>query len=161
MNTAVVDGPTFRRVMGAVPTTVTVFTIVDGAGVDRGMTVGAFCSVSLNPPLVLACIGNDATIADAMRSVTHFGISVLASHQDALSRKFADTEARTFEGVPHHRGANGMALLDGAVAHLECRVTRRHPGGDHAIVVGEVLAASDHPGTPLVHHRGTYGRLAP
>ena len=147
--------------MGAVPTTVTVLTIVDSAGVDRGMTVGAFCSVSLDPPLVLACIGDDASIADAMRSVTHFGISVLANTQESLSRRFADTEARTFEGVPHHRGAHGMALISGAVAHLECRVTRRHPGGDHTIVVGEVLSASDQTGSPLVHHRGSYGTLTP
>lgn len=156
-----VDAATFRRVMGAVPTTVTVLTIVDEAGVDRGMTVGAFCSLSLTPPLVLACVGDDAMIADSMKSVTHFAISVLAADQEELSRRFADTVARGFEGVAYHRGANGMPLLDGAVAHIECRVARRHPGGDHTIVVGEVIFASTADGPPLVHYRGAYGRPAP
>ncbi len=150
----------FRRVMGAVPTTVTVVTIVDDAGVDRAMTVGAFCSLSLDPPLVLVCIGDDATIADAMRSVTHFGVSVLAADQVALSQRFAHTTARTFDGLPHHRAPTGMLLLDGAAAHLECRVARRHPGGDHTIVVGEVINATDAALAPLLHHRGAYGRLA-
>ena len=160
MNPPPLDAATFRSVMGAVPTAVTVLTIVDAHGVDRGMTVGAFSSVSLEPPLILACIGNDATIAAPMRDVTHFGVSVLAEGQEALSRLFADTEARTFAGVPHHRGAHGLPLLDGAAAHLECRITARHPAGDHAIVVAEVLAAmaTQHP--PLVHHRGAYTRLA-
>lgn len=161
MSTHGVDSATFLRVMGAIPTTVTVLTIVDAAGVDRGMTVGAFCSLSLKPPLVLACIGDDASIADAMQRVMHFGISVLAADQQALSARFADTVARGFDGVAHHRGANGMPLIDGAVAHLECRVVRRHPGGDHTIVVGEVIAAKGDVRDPLIHHRGGYSRPAP
>ena len=161
MTTPPVDAQAFRHAMSAVPTTVTVLTIVDRAGVDRAMTIGAFSSLSLDPPLVLACVGDDATIADAMRSVTHFGISVLAHDQDAISRQFADTEARSFEGVTHHRGAHGMLLIDGAAAHFECRVTRRHAGGDHTIVVGEVVHASDEGRAPLVHHRSAYHRLAP
>lgn len=161
MTTTPVDAQAFRRAMAAVPTTVTVLTIVDDAGVDRAMTVGAFSSVSLDPPLVLACVGDDATIADAMRHVTHFGISVLAHDQEAISRQFAHTAARSFEGVAHHRGANGMLMIDGAAAYFECRVTRRHPGGDHTIIVGEVLTASDDARAPLVHHRSGYHRLAP
>lgn len=156
-----VDIQTFRHAMSAVPTTVTVLTVVDDAGVDRAMTVGSFASLSLDPPLVLACVGNDATIADAMRSVTHFGISVLAHDQEAISRQFADIAARSFDGVAHHRGAHGMLLIDGAVAHFECRVTQRHAGGDHTIIVGEVLSASDEARAPLVHHRSGYRRLAP
>ena len=155
-----IDAATFRRVLGVVPTAVTVLTIVDELGLDRGMTVGSFCSLSLEPPLVLACVGDDATIAGAMRGATHFGISVLADDQEPLSRLFADTGARRFDGVPHHRGPNGLALLDGACAHLECRITARHPGGDHTIVVGEVLHAGATARHPLVHHRGGYNRLA-
>ena len=156
-----VDAATFRSVLGVVPTAVTVLTIVDDLGVDRGMTVGSFCSLSLEPPLVLVCIGDDATIADAMRGATHFAISVLADDQEPLSRLFADRAARGFGGVPHHRGPHGLALLDGASAHLECRIAARHPGGDHTIVVGEVLHAEATVRRPLVHHRGAYNRLAP
>jgi flavin reductase (DIM6/NTAB) family NADH-FMN oxidoreductase RutF len=154
-----IDAATFRSVMGAVPTGVTVLTIVDRAGSDHGMTVGAFCSLSLSPPLVLACIGDDATIATEMREATNFGISVLAQDQAALSRRFADREGRGFGGVAHVRGPLGTILLDGAVAQMECRVTARHRGGDHTIVVGEIMHAVANEGTPLVHHRGAYARL--
>jgi flavin reductase (DIM6/NTAB) family NADH-FMN oxidoreductase RutF len=154
-----IDTATFRAVMGAVPTGVTVLTIVDRAGSDHGMTVGAFCSLSLDPPLVLACIGDDATIATEMREAASFGISILAQDQEALSRRFADREGRGFGGVAHSRGPLGTILLDGAVAQLECRVTARHRGGDHTIVVGEIMHGVAHDGAPLVHHRGAYARL--
>lgn len=156
-----VDSATFRSVMGAVPTGVTVLTIVDRAGRDHGMTVGAFCSLSLDPPLVLACIGDDATIADEMRQATQFGISVLAADQESLSRRFADRESRGFDGVAHTRGPGGTILLDGAVARMECRITARHRGGDHTIIVGEIVHAAAAEGAPLVHHRGAYARLQP
>jgi len=155
-----IDATTFRHVLGHVPTAVVLLTILDEQGVDRGMTVGSFCSLSLSPPLVLACIGNDATIASAMRGATQFGISALADDQEALSRRFADTEARGFDGVRYHRGPNGLALFDDAAAYLECRITARHPGGDHTMVVGEVLFAQATLRSPLIYHRSGYARLA-
>lgn len=155
-----IDATTFRDVMGAVPTTVTVLSIVDAEGADHAMTVGAFTSLSLEPPLVLACIGDDATLAGAMRAATTFGISVLASHQAALSTRFADRDARGFDDVAHVRGPLGTALIADASAHLECRVVARHTGGDHTIVVGEVQFATASERGPLVHHRSGYTRLA-
>jgi flavin reductase (DIM6/NTAB) family NADH-FMN oxidoreductase RutF len=146
----------FRRILGAVPTAVSVLTIADAAGADRGMTVGAFCSLSLEPPMVLACIGVDATLAAPMREASHFALSVLAADQEALSRRFADREARGFDGVAYHRGRIGVLLLDGAAAHLECRIVARHPGGDHDIVVGEVVHADASDRLPLLHHHGHY-----
>lgn len=157
-----VNADTFRQVLGAVPTAVTVLTIVDSAGRDHGMTVSAFCSLSLEPPLVLVCIGEDATIAAPMRDATCFGISVLAEDQETLSRRFADREERRFDDLAHRRGPLGTVLLDGASAHLECRVTARFPGGDHTIVVGEVAhAPAGTGGPPLLYHRSAYTRLAP
>ena len=155
-----IDGSTYRRVMGAVPTGVSVLTIVNRNGTDHGMTVGAFCSLSLAPPLVLACIGDDATIAAEMRGATVFGISVLAEDQEGLSERFADREARGFEGIMHTRGRNGVILLHGAVAHIECAIVARHAGGDHTIVVGEITHAIATEAAPLLHHRGAYARLA-
>jgi flavin reductase (DIM6/NTAB) family NADH-FMN oxidoreductase RutF len=154
-----IDESTFRRVLGAVPTGVSVFTVVDRAGNDHGMTVGAFASLSLNPPLLLACIGDDATIAQVMPEAERFGISVLAEDQAELSRRFADREARGFAGVAHARGPLGTVLIEGAVAQIECRIVARHRGGDHTIVVGEILHATSTDRAPLVHHRGGYPRL--
>lgn len=155
-----VDAAAFRRALGAVPTAVSVLTIVDAHGVDRGMTVGAFCSLSLSPPLVLVCIGDEATIAGPMRVATQFAMSVLAEDQADLSLLFADTQARGFGGIDCSRGPGGLLLIEGASARLECRITARYPGGDHTIVVGEVTHADVTSRPPLVHHRSAYNRLA-
>lgn len=150
----------FRDVLGRFATGVTVLTTRDADGRDCGMTVSAFAALSLDPPLVLACIARDATIAGAVAAASHFGVSVLAAHQEPLARRFADPNVDRFVGVPLSRGALGVALVNGALAHLECRVTARHQAGDHTIVIGEVLAASAEHGEPLVHFRGDYGRSA-
>jgi flavin reductase (DIM6/NTAB) family NADH-FMN oxidoreductase RutF len=152
---------TFRRVLGTVPTAVSVVTVVDASGSDQGMTVGTFTSLSLQPPLVLICIGDDSTIAPAMAAATHFGLSALDAAQEHLSTRFADRELRSFDGIAATRGPLGTLLLDGTVARLECRIVARHPGGDHTIVVGQVEFADASEGAPLVHHRGGYRRLGP
>ena len=90
---------------------------------------------------MLVCIGDDATIAGAVAEAGHFAVSVLAENQDAVASRFADTGADRFAGTTISRGTTGLALIDGAVAHLECAIVARHRGGDHTIVVGEVLAA--------------------
>ncbi len=156
-----IDATTFRRVLGAVPTAVSVVTVVDASGADHGMTVGAFTSLSLDPPLVLICIGDDATIAPAMATATHFGLSVLEATQQHLSALFADRERRGFDGIASVRGPRGCILLSDTVVRLECRIVARHPGGDHTIVVGHMEHAESSEGAPLVHHRGGYQRLAP
>ena len=154
-----IDSDTFRSVMGRFATGVSVLTTRHG-DVDHGMTVSAFSSLSLDPPLVLACIGHDATIAGSIAAAAHFGVSVLAEDQEPLSRRFADPDADRFDGVALLRGALGVALVDGAIAHLQCRIVARHDGGDHTIVVGEVLVASTIDRRPLVHFRGDHGGFA-
>ncbi len=161
MMSRVPDSDTFRDVLGHFASGVTLITTRDVNGRDRGMTLSAFSSLSLDPPLVLACVGHEATIAGAVAAATHFGISVLAEDQEALSRRFADPDADRFDGVPFVRGAQDVALLDGALAHLECRIIARHEAGDHTIIVGAVEAASARDGSPLLYHRRRYGRLVP
>jgi flavin reductase (DIM6/NTAB) family NADH-FMN oxidoreductase RutF len=154
-----VDPTAFRRALGCFPSGIVVVTVRDAKGVDHGMTVSAFCSASLEPPLVLACIGHDATIAGAVAAASTFGVSVLADNQSALSRRFAEPDADRFDGLDVTRGSLGVALVPGALAHLECRVTARHEAGDHTIVVGEVLAAKAHAGRALAYFRGDYAHL--
>ena len=155
-----VDAAAFRHALARFPSGVTVVTVRDDAGADYGMTVSAFASLSLEPPLVLVCIGDDATIAGAVAEAGHFAVSVLSGDQEALARRFADTGADRFAGTEISRGATGIALLNGAVSHLECAIVARHRGGDHTIVVGEVLAASAvEDGRPLIYQRGEYRRL--
>lgn len=156
-----VSASAFRATMAAVPTAVTVVTVADASGGDVAMTVSAMVSLSLSPPLLMVSIGDDATIAAAMRGATMFGVSVLAEDQAALSARFAAREGHGLGGVDHGRGPHGSALLAGAVAHLECRVAARHRGGDHTMVVGEVLHATAFDRPPLLHHRRAYRRIAP
>lgn len=151
-----VDADTFRHALGRFPSGVTVVTVRDD-GRDYGMTVSAFASLSLHPPLVLVCIGDDSTIAGAVASARHFAVSVLAEDQEALARRFARSDTDRFADSAVSRGAHGLALLDGAVAHLECAIVARHAGGDHTIVVGEVFAATAvEDGRPLVYQRGAF-----
>jgi 3-hydroxy-9,10-secoandrosta-1,3,5(10)-triene-9,17-dione monooxygenase reductase component len=154
-----IDPSTFRHALSRFPSGVTVVTVRGGDGRDYGMTVSAFSSLSLRPPLVLVCIGDDATIAGAVDAAGHFAVNVLAATQEPLARRFADTDADRFEGVAVTRGEAGIALLDGAVAQLQCAIVARHRGGDHTIVVGEVLAAAAADGGhALVYERGDYRR---
>lgn len=156
-----IDPATFRHVLGRFPSGVTVVTVRGDDGRDYGMTVSAFASLSLEPPLVLVCIGDDATIAGAVAAAGQFAVSVLAEDQEPLAQRFADSGADRFSGTAVSRGPSGLALIDGAVAHLDCAIVARHRGGDHTIVVGEVLAASAvEDGRPLIYQRGEYRRLA-
>jgi flavin reductase (DIM6/NTAB) family NADH-FMN oxidoreductase RutF len=154
----------FRLAMGRFATGVTVLTTVAG-GHDHAMTANAVASVSMEPMLVLACVEVDARFHDAVSEAGLWGISVL----DAEQRPTADwlaTQGRPLHGqldrVPHHRGSTGVALLDGALATIECRTTDMHPAGDHSIVVGEVvsLGVAEHPGAALTYYRSRYGSLA-
>ena len=153
-----IDPHLFRSVLGRFASGVTVLTVRDGEA-DHGMTASAFCSVSLSPPLVLACIDQRASMIPQLESAEHFGVSVLSEGQEAISRRFAELEGDRFEGVGFTRGVNGVALLDDALAHLECRIAARHPAGDHTVYIGEVLEARVLAGRPLIYYRSGYAML--
>jgi flavin reductase (DIM6/NTAB) family NADH-FMN oxidoreductase RutF len=154
-----VDSATFRSVLGRFASGVTVVTVCDDEGTDHGMTVSAFCSLSLIPPLVLLCVDHEASLHEILQRATHFGINILAAEQEAISRRFAGTDPDRFEGLGFQRGQRGVALLDGALAHLECSVHSRYEGGDHTIVIGEVESAAPSKGRPLLYYRGGYAQL--
>ncbi len=156
-----ISASSFRDALSRFASGVTVITARDADGRDQGMTASAFCSLSLHPPLVLVCIGDDATLAPMMATADHYGVSVLGENQEPLSRRFSAQGVVRFDGAEVVRGASGVALLPGALAHIECRKIARQRGGDHTIVVGEVVSASTHEGRPLLHFRGAYGELAP
>lgn len=159
MTTMTVDPATFRSALSRFASGVTVLTTHTDDGRDLGMTATAFASLSLDPPLVLVCVDREASMASPLEHATHVGVHVLAAEQEALSRRFADRESDRFAGLAVARGAGGVPLLEGAIARLQCRITERHPGGDHVIVVAEVLEADVAEGAPLLYFRGRYGRL--
>lgn len=154
-----IDADLFRSVLGRFATGVTIVTIRDADGRDHGMTVSAFASLSLEPPMVLVNIGNDATMAAEMRSAESFAVNILHDSQEALSRRFAGPVDDRFADVPLEHGPLGNAILDNVLAWLECRVVARHPAGDHVIVVGEVEAGAARHGRPLLYYRGGYAQI--
>jgi flavin reductase (DIM6/NTAB) family NADH-FMN oxidoreductase RutF len=154
-----VDAASFRRALGQFATGITVVTTRDATGRPAGLTVNSFCSVSLDPPLVLMCVHHRSDVDAALRPDGLFGISVLHEGQEEWSRRFASGGAAKFEGTPLVTGPHGTLLVPGAIAHLECRVRASHPEGDHTIWVGEVLGLEVAPGRPLLFHGSAYRRL--
>ena len=159
------DPGVFRRAMGRFATGVTVVTTTH-RGVDHAMTVNAFASVSLEPPLVLVCIEAEARFHKAVTSSGVWSVSVLDESARGVSG-WLSTRGRPLHGqldrVPHRRGPfTGTPLLDQSLATIECRTSALHDGGDHTIVVGEVVSAELAGGgaAPLLWYRGGYSHLA-
>jgi flavin reductase (DIM6/NTAB) family NADH-FMN oxidoreductase RutF len=160
-----VDAGCFRSAMSGFPTGVTVVTVAGRDGARYGMTVNAFSSVSLDPPLVLVCLARAGRGQDLVRDAGVFSVNVLADDQEHLSRWFADRrrpmDATMFAGIAVRLGSTGCPILPEAAASFDCRVHRLVDAGDHVLVLGEVVALRHHPErAPLVFHAGGYGELA-
>jgi flavin reductase (DIM6/NTAB) family NADH-FMN oxidoreductase RutF len=155
-----IDAKAFRQALGQFATGVTVVATVDAGGRPRGLTVSSFCSVSLDPPLVLVCVDNRSETHSAFAATGLFGVSVLAEHQQEVSRRFA-TLGPAKNDFEFAWGPRGAPLVPGALAQIECRLHAEHGAGDHRIYVGEVLFLRVDPGRPLLYHASGYRRLAP
>ncbi len=154
-----IDGDLFRSVLGRFASGITVVTTHDTEQRDHGMTASAFSSLSLDPPLILVCIANDATMAPVMAAADSFAVNVLTDGQEALSRRFAGKLDDRFAGIGFSRGKLGDVLLDDVLCWMQCRIVARHPAGDHMIIVGSVEAADVRDGRPLLYYRGGYAQL--
>jgi flavin reductase (DIM6/NTAB) family NADH-FMN oxidoreductase RutF len=167
-----VDQAAFRRATGQFPVGIVVVTTSSG----HAMTVSAFTSVSLEPPLVLFCAEKIARFHDAVLAAGSWAVSILAEDGEKTASWLA-TRGRPLDGqldgLAHHPGpVTGAPLLAGALATLECRTVAVHDGGDHSIIVGQVTAVAgpaDPPDGaaggppvrgPLVHYAGAYRRLS-
>ena len=146
----------YRRVMGHFATGVTVVASRRAGGEPAGLTVNALTSVSLAPPLVLICVHRDADAHDVILQAGHFGVSFLKADQEDLALGFsrADPEDR-FQGEPVVLGPLGSPLIHGALGWMECRVLDVHAGGDHSIIVAEVMECEAGDGDPLLFFRGS------
>lgn len=153
-----VDDAQFKLAMSHFASGVTVVT-TEQDGTPFGMTVAAFSSLSLHPPLVLICIEKSVRTHEAIVTAGKFGVSILNSTQADVSNRFASRSEDKFSGIATHRGASGVPLIDGAVTTLECTLREQFPGGDHSIFVGEVVAIETAEGTPLIYYRSGYREL--
>lgn len=149
----------FRAVLGRFPSGVTVVTTTDQSGADQGMTVSAFCSVSLRPPLILISIEKTASAHAALTTATGFVVNVLSARQEQVARRFSIVDIDRFEGVGFTRSSNGYAVLDDVLGVIECSRYKLAEGGDHTIILGKVEAMRAEAGTPLLYYRGGYAQL--
>jgi flavin reductase (DIM6/NTAB) family NADH-FMN oxidoreductase RutF len=145
----------FRDVMAEVCTPVAVVTTVAGDR-PRGTTVSAFASLSLSPPMVLVSLDQGSDLLGALRGGVRFGVNVLGSGQAVLAAAFARKGGDKFAGVDWELDA-GAPRLSGSPGWLACRVDRLVGGGDHVIVLGEVLRAVSDGGPPLTYHARRFG----
>lgn len=150
----------FRTVMGTVPTSVAVVSGRGLGGVPVGLAVGTLTSVSLDPPLVAFCPGRDSNSWPKIRSSGRFCINVLARHQEEVSGVFASKRENKFDEVDWLPSEDGLPVIEGAVASIECVLQDEHDAGDHTIVVGRVVRMAARPAAPpLVFLGGKYGQV--
>lgn len=147
-----------RDVMSRFATGVTVLTV--GGEHAHGMTANAFTSVSLDPPLVLACISHKAVMHDALSNTKRFGVSIMGAEQRDAAKYFADKRRplgpEQFDAVDWIEGPNsGAPLLNGSLAWLECELVQWYDGGDHTIFLGQVLSSSRGAGTQALLFYGS------
>ncbi len=137
-----IENDFFRQVMGHFATGVTVVTTRSENGLS-GLTVNSFCSVSLDPPLVLICVALNSQTLPYIRESGTFVVNILTDQQEDLSRCFATTSQERYEHFCHasyHVAATGSPVIDGALAFIDTRVVAEYPGGDHVIFVAQVEA---------------------
>lgn len=152
-----IDPTTFRNGLGRFATGITVVTGAEADGARVGVTINAFTSLSLAPPLVLFCLGRSAYCHDALIGGGGFVLNVLAEDQRHLSEAFSRPLEDRFAGVEYDLWDSGAPILKGCLANLECVLEAVHDGGDHAIIVGRVTKLEQaESGRPLLYFMGDY-----
>ena len=147
----------FRQLLGRFATGVTVLTTRSTAGKPIGMTASSVASVSLRPPLLLVSVDKAHDMHPALEAASHFVLNVLAADQEALSRRFAETEGDRFDGVGYKANKQGIAILDGVLAHIECEKHASLPTGDHTVFLGLVVGGTVTARPPLLFAGGGCG----
>lgn len=151
-----IDPREFRTTLGHFATGVTVVTM-QRENEAYGITVNAFMSVSLKPPLVAIAIDERANAHPTLLESDRFGVSILSEHQEEISNLFAGYPT---DAVAEFVEVDGVPLIDGAIGHLVCRITAQHEAGDHTIFVGRVEHLAYEQGNPLLYYRGKYARTS-
>ncbi|HVP04117.1 MAG TPA: flavin reductase family protein [Dehalococcoidia bacterium] len=150
----------FRNAMARFASGVTIVTTHNAHGEAVGFTASAFSSLSLKPPLLLVCLQKDADCYAAFMATEHFAVSILAHGQDDIARRFATKAIDKWQDTQATPGERTrIPVIDGAAAQTECLMLDRVDGGDHTILIGEVISAVSTPAEPLLHFNRQFGRF--
>jgi len=155
-----ISGDQFRHTLSHLVTGVTVVTVRDPAGRPFGITVSAACALSLDPPMMLACIAHEALLHELIVTAEALGVNVLADGQADIARRFADKGSHHFSDPQPDSSPAGLPLIPGALAHIDLRRESVLRGGDHSIVTGVVEWARTRDGAPLCYFRTAYSSAA-
>lgn len=149
----------FKAALGRFASGVTVVTTKDASENFHGITVSAFSSVSLNPPLILICIQNQTGSHHAFEESKAFVINILNENQQNISNHFASHLPDKFAGIEYRNGIENIPVLNDCLVNLECRLRNAYDGGDHTIFVGEIENVQINDGNPLVYWHHNYRNL--
>ena len=157
-----IDQQRYREVMGSFPSGVVILTAFGKDGLPRGLTVNAFCAVSLEPPLALACIDKTSNTLPAVQHTGGFTANILAAGREQLARRMATKLSDKFDAIEWRRpDADGGPILEGdAAAYAVCKLRETIDAGDHWILIGLVIDGSHSEGvTPMIYSRRLYDAL--
>jgi flavin reductase (DIM6/NTAB) family NADH-FMN oxidoreductase RutF len=148
----------FLRVMGSFASGVTIISVMGKDGQPHGFTASAVSSLSLEPRMLLVCINEHSSTLETIKEAGSFAVNILSTDQQETAQQFATRRDHRFGGVRWRPGPEtGVPILDGSLAYAECRLTDTCKGGDHVILMGEIVAGDAHEAEPLLYFRGRYG----
>ncbi len=151
----------YRDAMARFASGVTVVTTRDDLGHPYGFTASSFCPVSMEPPLILVCIGRSALAFDAFLACRRFVVSILADHHREVAERFGTKHADKFGGGGLTATPDGLPAVRDALAVVECDTAGRVDAGDHVILLGAVYRLRTAPGRPIVYSDRAYGQFDP
>ena len=159
-----VSNDLFKELMRRFAAGVTLVTFNEN-GKLGGLTVSSFCSLSMDPPLVLICIDREVASHESLEKTATFGVNICNSEQGKIAWDFANPDIDKNElvrSLPHRITDNGTPLLDGCLASMECTTTEKYDGGDHTIFVGRIEDGNfDEKAEPLVYYSSGLGEFRP
>ncbi|MFF2303796.1 flavin reductase family protein [Streptomyces sp. NPDC058128] len=156
-----VDPADFRAAMARFAAGVVVVTTRAADGSPRGFTATSFCSLSLDPPLVLVCLSHSSSSFPDFDACEEFAVSILRREDEAVARLFATSGADRFPDGEQAHTPSLLPVVSGAIGQLDCTLHARHRAGDHTIMIGRVDDVRLAPGEPLVYYDRAFGTLAP
>lgn len=156
---AAIDPRALRRALGNFATGVTIVTAIDLDGNKVGVTANSFCSLSMDPPLILWSSKKDARSSPIFEAAKNFAVNILASDQLEMSNHFARQQEDKFAGVEWEEGIGGVPIFPNCAGRFQCETYDKLDGGDHWIFVGRVIAFDDFGRSPLCFHQGSYAMI--
>lgn len=149
----------FRRACGLFATGVAVLTTRASDGTPHGITVNSFCSLSLNPPLVMVAVAHDCTFLAHFLNCPFYAVNILREEQHDLSIRFAQLPEARFTGIGWREASTGAPWIDGVLALIDCKTVQVFDAGDHRVLIGEAVDVSVGEGRPLIFYSGEYTAL--